>query len=112
MNFGSENFNLVDFWGVNSNTVTFTVEYPAYMKVVTDIITKAGTGHPNVVRNTTYEVHNQYTDSIAPKIQLNENFPTLTNWNCDQNFNFVTTSCGQAKPAYTGSNGRFSDRWG
>lgn len=109
-NFGTENFDLVDIDGVKSNVLTFMMDYPGWMVVVSDQISVPSAQQPNVVRTVVYKVYNT-GGTIAPEVRLTEDF-VLSNWNCQQTIHLNNTSCNQNQPIYTDDNGQFTDQWG
>jgi len=112
LQFGEQTFALTDFWGVQSGNVTYTVDYPGYMVVRRDIFVPVGLTHIYPLRWTQYEVHDHYRPGdLAAQIQIGED-NQISGWNCDQHFNFTTTSCTQSPRARTGDDGTFWDRWG
>jgi hypothetical protein len=95
-----------------SNGVTFWVDEPAYMLVVSDnTYQPAPPSHPNVWRQVIYEVHNT-SGSLVPQINIGENVTyTQSSPPCSGSIQFTPSSCSQPAPAVTNTYGKFTDQW-
>jgi hypothetical protein len=95
---------------VPSNAMTFWVDEPAYMVVVTDnTFAPQPPDYPNVWRQVIYEVHNT-SGSLAPQINIGETATyTQSSPPCSKTVVLSTSLCSEG--GLTSTYGKFTDTW-